>query len=332
MKRLFLAVLAASTVYAAPADAQDTRAQVDSLRAEAVRSRGFIRGAETQLSKVIAWADSILASLDPGTPNPEPTPDPAPDPPPPSGELVFESDWGDGDVGDGGRWDRLDTSRFDVVPGSWRPGAPGGDWLRTRYTHAGGDSNLVVEIQDLGIGDLDSFTVEVDYIISCNGPTSQSHYDTADVFAYRYLTWHTPETRPYGDGQYRPTIRAEGATSPYPYNAWIADPGLPQNQVIHHRIRIEKVALENGELSFRVWPEHYVGGELVLDANSYHPKDWPGVVPEFESLQAWYDAGNHFVGPVDAFRRLGIGNNGATQGQADPDGFWAYSNFRVLRG
>jgi hypothetical protein len=106
--------LALTMLVAAPAEAQVT---VDSVRAEAVRSRAFIRAAETQLSKVLALLDSLAAGPpsdheDPGPdptpdpepepdpdphpdpepePDPEPTPDPEPDPDPePTGDLIVD--------------------------------------------------------------------------------------------------------------------------------------------------------------------------------------------------------------------------------------------------
>lgn len=63
-------------------------ATINDARAELVRSRAFIRGAETQLSKALAALDAIGAEPDPSTPEPEvpepegPTPEPEkPDPP-----------------------------------------------------------------------------------------------------------------------------------------------------------------------------------------------------------------------------------------------------------
>jgi hypothetical protein len=60
MKRL---LLAAAILAGAPLSAQ-TPAQIDSLRVELVRSRGFIRGAETQLSKTLTLLDSLKARLE----------------------------------------------------------------------------------------------------------------------------------------------------------------------------------------------------------------------------------------------------------------------------
>jgi hypothetical protein len=76
----------ALVMLAAPVEAQVT---VDSVRAEAVRSRAFIRAAETQLSKVLALLDSLTVGpvSDPEDPAPDPIPDPDPEPtpdPPPS--------------------------------------------------------------------------------------------------------------------------------------------------------------------------------------------------------------------------------------------------------
>jgi hypothetical protein len=110
MKRHMLWALALTMLVAAPTEAQVT---VDSVRAEAVRSRAFIRAAETQLSKVLALLDSLAVGPptdheDPGPdptpdpepdpepdphPDPEPEPDPTPDPDPepePTGDLVFD--------------------------------------------------------------------------------------------------------------------------------------------------------------------------------------------------------------------------------------------------
>jgi hypothetical protein len=74
----------ALVMLAAPVEAQVT---VDSVRAEAVRSRAFIRAAETQISKVLALLDSLTVGpvSDPGDPAPDPEPDP--DPPPPNSQL-----------------------------------------------------------------------------------------------------------------------------------------------------------------------------------------------------------------------------------------------------
>lgn len=70
MKQLLVAlVLALTTGLPASAQTNDStlasiRAKLVETRAEAVRSRGFIRGAETQLSKTIAKVDSTLALVD----------------------------------------------------------------------------------------------------------------------------------------------------------------------------------------------------------------------------------------------------------------------------
>ena len=73
----------------------DLRAQVEQLRAEAVRSRAFIRAAETQLTKVIDAADAILADLDAAPVEPPPVEppvvDPEPTPEPGDGWLARES-------------------------------------------------------------------------------------------------------------------------------------------------------------------------------------------------------------------------------------------------
>lgn len=78
--RVLVAVL--TLLLAAPAAAQQDTAQVrvlsDSLRVELVRARGFVRGAETQLTKTLAIADRLSALL---LSRPTP-PDTAPLPPP----------------------------------------------------------------------------------------------------------------------------------------------------------------------------------------------------------------------------------------------------------
>lgn len=53
----------------------------DEVRAELVRSRGFIRGAETQLTKALDALDALEPDTTPD-PVPDPTPDPEPDPVP----------------------------------------------------------------------------------------------------------------------------------------------------------------------------------------------------------------------------------------------------------
>ena len=83
-----------------------TDEQLDALRTEAIRARGFVRGSETQLTKFIDMMDEMRAPTpdpdpDPDPqpdPDPDPDPDPAPDPdpPPPSGDLLFSSDWSGG--------------------------------------------------------------------------------------------------------------------------------------------------------------------------------------------------------------------------------------------
>lgn len=60
-------------------------ATVDEVRAELVRSRGFIRGAETQLTKSIALLDDFIAGAPVPAPVPVPDPDPVPPPAPASG-------------------------------------------------------------------------------------------------------------------------------------------------------------------------------------------------------------------------------------------------------
>lgn len=64
-----------------------TSSQLEAIRAEAVRSRGFIRGAETQLTKVIDAVDAALAAP---TPEPEPTPPPTPEP---TGDALPAANW-----------------------------------------------------------------------------------------------------------------------------------------------------------------------------------------------------------------------------------------------
>lgn len=114
MRSIVVGALAALLI-TAPAAAQDTA--LDSLRQEAVRSRAFIRGAETQLTKVLAMIDAILAAdtvaPPPDTTTPPPPPDTTTPPPPPpgaSGRIYFASDWSSatgnsvGAILDGGRW------------------------------------------------------------------------------------------------------------------------------------------------------------------------------------------------------------------------------------
>lgn len=100
---------------ASPAVAQSP-AQIDSLRAEAVRSRAFIRAAETQLSKVL----DLIARLV-GEPIGEPVPTVPPDSTPapePSGSVLFASDWSAGDLLDGGRWTAIGNGRANRVVSS----------------------------------------------------------------------------------------------------------------------------------------------------------------------------------------------------------------------
>lgn len=121
---------------AAPVAAQDVAvdsAQLERARAEAVRSRGFLRGAETQLTKVLALIDSLMAggSPDPApVPDPDPAPDPTPDPDPvPTGAVDWFSDWRGRDgnsydaLHDGGKWnDNLcdDTHLVSIVDAAGR--------------------------------------------------------------------------------------------------------------------------------------------------------------------------------------------------------------------
>lgn len=60
--------------------------ELRAIRAEAIRSRGFLRAAETQLSKVIAAVDA--AEMGPSEPAPQPTPEPTPEPEPAPTGLV----------------------------------------------------------------------------------------------------------------------------------------------------------------------------------------------------------------------------------------------------
>lgn len=59
----------------------------EEVRAELVRSRGFIRGAETQLTKSIELMDQLIAAA------PAPAPEPEPPPPAPVEELVAHATW-----------------------------------------------------------------------------------------------------------------------------------------------------------------------------------------------------------------------------------------------
>lgn len=151
MKTLRFAVMLAALAVATPLSAQqpdslllELQAAADTLGVEAVRSRGFIRGAETQLSKVVrlqAKADSLIAlMLIGGTTPPPPPPPPAdstappPPPPPPPGSnmpaglsVVFEDDFEyvhRGNQGVPPGWDDI---------GNWRP-----DWWEIDGALCGG--------------------------------------------------------------------------------------------------------------------------------------------------------------------------------------------------
>lgn len=83
----------------------------DEVRTELIRSRGFLRGAETQLTKALAALDALAPCPEPApapppaptpTPEPEPSPpvepEPEPDPvptptPPPSAGAWYEQTW-----------------------------------------------------------------------------------------------------------------------------------------------------------------------------------------------------------------------------------------------
>lgn len=85
----------------------------DEVRTELIRSRGFIRGAETQLTKAIAAHDALYAApTEPSEPTPDPEPDSEPDPLPPSDPVtgeILHIDWSTAlgnsveAVGDGGK-------------------------------------------------------------------------------------------------------------------------------------------------------------------------------------------------------------------------------------
>lgn len=83
-----LRILAVSLLLADPVGAQVTP---DSVRIEAVRSRAFLRAAETQLSKVLALLDSLLAQTG-EVPAPEPLPLPSPLPEAPQGSAPLPGD------------------------------------------------------------------------------------------------------------------------------------------------------------------------------------------------------------------------------------------------
>jgi hypothetical protein len=72
--KIFRSLLVLALLLPASLSAQVT---LDSLRVEAVRSRAFIRSAETQLTKVLALIDSLRAA-----PTPAPAPAPVPTAPP----------------------------------------------------------------------------------------------------------------------------------------------------------------------------------------------------------------------------------------------------------
>lgn len=137
--RSFFGALVALAVLAGPVESQQVRVdslQLERTRTEAVRSRGFLRGAETQLTKTIALIDSLLASGVPVdttvTPPPVDTIVPPPVdtlPPPPSGPVDWFSDWaGRGGnsydaLHDGGKWTGnlcSDTHLANIVDSSGR--------------------------------------------------------------------------------------------------------------------------------------------------------------------------------------------------------------------
>ncbi|MDH5279537.1 MAG: hypothetical protein OEW52_00140 [Thermoleophilia bacterium] len=103
---------------AAPLSAQSRLdslvAAADTLGTEVVRSRAFIRAADTQLSKVVRLQnriDSLVARMN-NLPVPPPTDtvappppvEPPPPPPPTGGNVVLAADWDTGELTDGGRF------------------------------------------------------------------------------------------------------------------------------------------------------------------------------------------------------------------------------------
>lgn len=132
---------------------EELRARVDDLRAEAVRSRGFIRGAETQLSKVIALADALAAAADSADPPTEPPPVDEPVEPPVDSDFPASALF------------------FDKLAGiaQWRIDADAdvNSWTRTYYDRPYGffASNLGLESQAV----IDAEAVYEDYFGRHNG-------------------------------------------------------------------------------------------------------------------------------------------------------------------
>lgn len=105
-----------AVVIAGPLEAQaPTRAQLDSVRTELVRARGFVRASETQFTKTLAMLDSLLARMGVVVPpapvdtvappvpvdttSPPPVVVPPPAPTDPTARIYAQHDFNDGSLG-----------------------------------------------------------------------------------------------------------------------------------------------------------------------------------------------------------------------------------------
>lgn len=131
-----------------PSLAAGQDARLDSMRTELVRTRGFIRGAETQLSKTLAILDSILAAPQDSTEPPPPVQD---------GTLLVSSNWdtqgtNSAALFDNGKWADIsgwNAIRLEVVPSS--PGAPTPNMLRHFVRQNDSDEGWIDMAIDAGV-------------------------------------------------------------------------------------------------------------------------------------------------------------------------------------
>ena len=271
---------------------------------------------------------------------------------------------------DGGKWTTTSGSNEDFLHVIEPASIPGGVFpvgitraLRCQYTQ-GSSRHAIVDFGDnpYSGGSLNllspgqSFYYRFYYRIDTAGPNRASHYDNVDAFGYRNLTIHTPQTT---SGVYEPVMRTEGIA--YPFNRWIIEVDTLSREVwyrLEFHIEILRTTLSHGapqgtnhagwtdpdQIEFRCHPRFYLGHSTTIlrDASHYRSRDYPADGGQY--LDEFYADGKTFVTDnalknsisgqtiFDDFRRLSIGNNGASAGNApETDGseFYYYAKVAV---